>query len=41
MQAKGLESHSVTTLIDDNHVEVYIPMVVPSSLRPTSLRRAK
>jgi len=39
MQAKGLESHSVTTLIDDHHVEVYAPMVIPSPLRPIPLIR--
>ena len=41
MQAKGSESHSVTTPIDDHHVEVSAPVVVPSPLRPTSHRRAK
>ena len=40
MQAKGSESHSVMTLIDD-HVEIYTHVVVPSSLHPTSPRRAK
>ena len=41
MQAKGSESHSVTTPIDDHHVEVSTLVVVPSPLCPTSPRRAK
>jgi len=41
MQAKGSESHSVTTPIDDHHLEVSAPMDVPSPLRPASPRRAK
>ena len=45
MQAKGSESqhvvHSVTTPIDDHHVEISAPVAVPSLSRPTSPRRAK
>ena len=41
MQAKSSKSHSFTTLIDDDHVEVSAPAVVPSPLHPTSPRRAK
>jgi len=45
MQAKGSESqlvvHSVTTPIDDHHVEVSAPVAVPSPSLPTSTRRVK
>ena len=41
MQAKGSKSHSATNPIDDHHVEVSTPVVVPSSLHPTSPRKAK
>jgi len=41
MQAKSSKSHSFTTPIDDDHVEVSTPAVVPSPLHPTSPRRAK
>jgi len=40
MQAKASESNS-TTLIDDHHVEVSVPVIVPSPLRTTSPRRVK
>ena len=40
MQAKDSESNS-TTLIDDHHVEVFVPVIVPSPLRTTSPQRAK
>ena len=40
MQAKDSESNS-TTFIDDHHVEVSIPVIVPSPLRTTSPQRAK
>ena len=36
MQAKDSESNS-TTFIDDHHVEVSIPVIVPSPLRTTLL----
>jgi len=36
MQAKDLKSHSVTTSIDDRHVEVSAPVVVPSPRRAKS-----
>ena len=41
MQAKGSKSHSITTPIDDHHVEVFALVVVPSLLRPTSPRKVK
>jgi len=41
MQAKGSKSRSITTLIDDHHVEVYVHVAIPSPLRFTSPRRAK
>jgi len=45
MQAKGSESqlvvHSVTTPMDDHHVKVSVPVVVPSLSCSTSPRRAK
>jgi len=41
MQAKGLNSHSVTTLIDDHHEEVSTPVAAPSPLHSTSHRMAK
>jgi len=41
MQAKGSEPHLVTTPIDDHHVEVSTPVVVPYPLHLTSPRRAK
>ena len=41
MQAKSSKSYSFTTPIDDDHVEVSAPMVLPSPLHPTSSRRAK
>ena len=40
MQAKDSESNS-TTFIDDHHVEVSIPVIVPSQLRTTSPQRVK
>jgi len=41
IQAKGSELHSITTLIDNHHVEVSALVVIPSPLRPTSPQRAK
>ena len=41
MHAKGSDSHLVMNLIDDHHVEVSAPVVVPSPLRLTSPRRDK
>ena len=41
LQTKESKSDLVTTPIDDHHVEVFAPVVVPSLLHPTSPRRAK
>jgi len=41
IQAKGSELHSVTTPIDNHHVEVSAPVTLPSLLCRTSPRKAK
>jgi len=41
IQAKDSELHSVTTPIDNHHVEVSAPVALASPLRPISTQKAK